>query len=73
MNWDFEKAYRFLRATDYRGADIMPRPKIELKGEVYEIADYEISDSDTDEVSKIFCIPSLNQNKFLRCRLIATK
>ena len=70
LNWNFEKAYRFLRATDYHGADIMPRPKIELNGKIYEIGDYEISDSQTDGDPKIFCIPSAEQNKFLICRLI---
>lgn len=73
LSWDFEKAYRFLRATDYHGADIMPRPKIELKGEIYEIADYEISDSGTDGEPEIFCVPSSQRNKFLRCRLVAIK
>lgn len=73
LRWDFEKAYRFLRATDYHGTDIMPRPKIELKGEIYQIEDYEISDFDTDEVSEIFCVPSSDRNKFLRCRLISAK
>lgn len=41
LEWEFEKAYAFLRSMDYRGANLMPFPRVEKNGKKYEIIRYQ--------------------------------
>lgn len=40
MSWNLDKAYAFLRSMDYSGANLMRLPRVEHKGETYEITKY---------------------------------
>lgn len=40
LKWDLKKAYAFLRSMDYSGANLMPLPKVENNGKLYEIVRY---------------------------------
>jgi hypothetical protein len=69
LDWGFEEAYRFFRAMDYCGMDIMPLPKVKLKEEVYFIEDYKLIDSYSIDPRNELCIFSKERNKFLYCSL----
>ena len=40
FKWDFNKTYAFLRSMDYSGTNIMRLPRVDYKGNVYEIIKY---------------------------------
>lgn len=67
LDWDFESAYRFLRAMDYRGLNIMPLPKVDLKGEIYIVDEYSVCDSDSPRDPQSLYITA--GDKVLHCRL----
>ena len=69
LSWDFEQAYRFLRAMDYRGMNVMPCPRIKLDSEIYFIEGYKVENSCLATEQKEFCIFSEKCGKFLRCQL----
>lgn len=68
-NWDFYQAYRFLRAMDYKPMDVLPLPRVELGGIVYEIAGYEIKPKEFEQANKSFVIPAEDGINELRCNL----
>lgn len=39
-NWDYYKTYAFLRSMDYSGSNLMPLPRINHDGKIYEITKY---------------------------------
>lgn len=41
LKWGFEKTYAFLRSMDYSGANLMPLPKIEFNGKIFNITRYQ--------------------------------
>lgn len=69
LNWDFEQAYRFLRAMDYRGMNIMPTPKVELKGKTFFIDAYKIGNAVSPLKKTELCIAADYQDNFLVCQL----
>lgn len=59
FGWGFDKSYAFLRSMDYSGANLMPLPKIEYDGIIYNISRYQkeiTPDAETDIKVSISCI-----------------
>ncbi|MBR1579797.1 MAG: hypothetical protein IJ668_04790 [Selenomonadaceae bacterium] len=69
LNWDFETAYRFVRAMDYHGMNVMPRPKVELRGELRCIESYSVEAFSIPRGTDELIIPSADRSKALRCQL----
>ena len=71
LDWTFEKAYRFLRAMDYHGLNVLPHPKVELKGEVRTIDSYYVEPFEAPHEGYDIFIPSDDRKKMLCCRVEA--
>ena len=70
-SWGFDKSYAFLRAMDYEMLDIVPKPKLQSAGHIYEISGYTIIQSKTsikgDETK--YYIESPKSGQYICCQL----
>ena len=51
-NWDFASSYKFLRSMDYQQLKILPPPKINLNGNIYDIGGYELRNENVAELAR---------------------
>lgn len=69
--WDFDKAYAFLRSMDYKMLDVVPRPKLKRGEYIFEISDYMITQFEkrhgTNET--LFFVDSPKDGRCLCCQL----